>query len=217
MSAGPRVAELTTARLRLRRFTGADLDELAALHGDPAVMRYIDDGRPVPREVVAEQTLPEILREYGELPEGLGHRAIEERLGAGSALGGASEPGGTGGRFVGWVSLLPPSSVGLEQGDAVELGYRLHPALWGRGYAGEAARAVVDEAFTFDDGVERIVATTMTVNAGSRRVMEKAGLRYQRTFFVEWPDPIEGSEHGDVVYELTRAQWLSAGGPAARD
>jgi RimJ/RimL family protein N-acetyltransferase len=41
----------------------------------------------------------------------------------------------------------------------------------------------------------------------SRRVMEKAGLTYVRTFHQEWPHRIEGEEHGDVEYALTKADW----------
>lgn len=55
---------LETERMTLRRFTEADVDDLAALHGHPAVMRRIDDGRPVPRAVVQDRTVPQILREY---------------------------------------------------------------------------------------------------------------------------------------------------------
>ena len=53
----------------------------------------------------------------------------------------------------------------------------------------------------------------MVVNRGSRRVMEKAGLRLVRRFHRPWPDPIEGDEHGEVEYALTRAEWeeLEAG------
>ncbi len=47
----------------------------------------------------------------------------------------------------------------------------------------------------------------MVVNTGSRRVMEKAGLRYVRTFHQAWPDAIPGDEHGDVEYALTRDEW----------
>jgi RimJ/RimL family protein N-acetyltransferase len=47
----------------------------------------------------------------------------------------------------------------------------------------------------------------MTVNLGSRRVMEKAGLKYVRTFFQDWPEVIEGGEHGDVEYALEKADW----------
>ena len=47
----------------------------------------------------------------------------------------------------------------------------------------------------------------MAVNTASRRVMEKAGMRLVRTFHQEWPDRIEGDEHGDVEYALDRADW----------
>jgi len=47
----------------------------------------------------------------------------------------------------------------------------------------------------------------MTVNTGSRRVMEKIGLRFIRTFHLPWPETIEGTEFGDVEYALTRSQW----------
>ena len=58
-------------------------------------------------------------------------------------------------------------------------------------------------------GVERVVAFTMVVNVASRRVMEKAGLKYVRTFHQAWPDHIEGEEHGDVEYALTRSEWCN--------
>lgn len=176
--------------MTLRRFVEADVDELAGLHGDPAVMRRIDDGRPVPRVVVEEEQLPRILGEYGELPVGLGCFAAVER---------------SSGDFLGWVSLRPATSVGLDGG--TELGYRMLPAVWGLGYATEGARALVRHAFT-ELGVDRIVATTMTVNTASRRVMEKAGLSLVRTFFEDWPEPIEGAEHGDVEYAVTRETWI---------
>ena len=47
----------------------------------------------------------------------------------------------------------------------------------------------------------------MTVNAASRRVMEHCGLRFVRTFHLEGLVPIEGSDQGDVEYELTKAEW----------
>jgi RimJ/RimL family protein N-acetyltransferase len=176
--------------VRLRRFTPGDVDALAALHGDPDVMRHIDDGRPVPRAVVEEETLPRILREYDELPEGLGQFAAEA-------------PG-----FAGWFALRPAESTGLDPLD-VELGYRLAPSCWGRGLGTAGARLLVTRAFT-ELGLDRVVATTMTVNTASRRVLEKAGLRHVHTFHTEWPDPIPGAEHGDVVYALTRGEYAAA-------
>jgi RimJ/RimL family protein N-acetyltransferase len=105
-----------------------------------------------------------------------------------------------GGAFVGWFGLRP--SAGRDR----ELGYRLRRACWGRGLATEGARALVDLAFAHL-GASRVWAQTMRVNTASRRVMERCGLRYVRTFFDQWPEPIEGSDEGDVEYALTRHEW----------
>ena len=53
----------------------------------------------------------------------------------------------------------------------------------------------------------RVFAHTLTVNTASRRVLEKCGLTLVRTFPYEWADPIEGSEHGEVEYALTKPEW----------
>lgn len=178
---------METERMTLRRFTAADVDNLYALHNDPAVMRYLNGGKPTPREVIEHETLPWILSLY-ERYEHFGRWAAIER--------------GTG-EFMGWFGLRPPNDATLNK---VEMGYRLRRAVWGRGLATEGARALVHWAFS-DWGVQRVSAQTMTVNVASRRVMEKAGLRYVRTFFAEWPEVIEGSELGDVEYALTRSEW----------
>jgi RimJ/RimL family protein N-acetyltransferase len=103
------------------------------------------------------------------------------------------------GAFVGWIALKPT-------GKGLELGYRLKREYWGRGYATEGSRALIDHAFT-DLGAERIYAETMAVNVRSRRVMEKAGLRFVRVFHLTWDDPLPGYEEGEVEYELLREQW----------
>lgn len=64
-----------------------------------------------------------------------------------------------------------------------------------------------------DLGVERVFAHTLAVNVGSRRVLEKSGLRLVHTSPYEGPDVIEGAEHGEVEYALTRLEWEA--GPAA--
>ena len=50
----------------------------------------------------------------------------------------------------------------------------------------------------------------MAVNSGSRRVMERAGPRYVRTFHLEWEHPLPGTEHGEVEYAVTRDEWAAA-------
>ncbi|WP_078877542.1 GNAT family N-acetyltransferase [Streptomyces sp. 150FB] len=175
-------AALLTPRLRLRPFTDTegDLDLLVALDNDEGVKRFIDGGKPLAREAARRDVLPRVL--------GRGFRAAEER---------------STGEWLGWFCLEPLSGSGWE---TVELGYRLRRTAWGRGYATEGARALVATAFG-TLGTQRVVGRTMTVNTGSRRVLEKAGLRYVRTFFEEWPETIEGSEHGDVEYAVSREEW----------
>ncbi|MGI5150482.1 GNAT family N-acetyltransferase [Plantactinospora sp. CA-294935] len=178
---------LTTPRLVLREFTGADVDNLVALDADPEVMYFINGGRPTPREYVEQVVLPRWLRYYRESP-GLGFWAVEERAS---------------GEFLGWFHLRPGEG---HPADEPELGYRLRRSAWGRGYATEGSRALIDKAFA-EQGVRRVLAETMVVNTASRRVMEKSGLRLVRVFHADWPDRIPGDEHGDVEYALDRADW----------
>ena len=101
------------------------------------------------------------------------------------------------GEFVGWYALVPH-----DRGE-YEIGYRLRRAMWGRGLATEGTRALVDAAFD-RLGATRIWAQTMAVNARSRAVMERCGLRHVRTFHLDFDDPIPGTEEGEVEYELRR-------------
>jgi RimJ/RimL family protein N-acetyltransferase len=176
----------------LRRFTPDDVDNLRELDSDPAVMHYINGGRPTPREEIAEDVLPAFLRYYQRFP-GYGFWAAVEK---------------STGQFLGWFHFRPRENDALDE---PELGYRLRASAWGKGYATEGSRALIHKGFT-EFGVRRVVAETMAVNTASRRVMEKSGLRFVRAFHQEWPDRIEGDEHGDVEYALTRYDWeLSQG------
>jgi RimJ/RimL family protein N-acetyltransferase len=186
-----------TDRLYIRRFTLDDLPLLVELDSDPEVMRFLTGGRPTPAETVRREVLPAILRDYLRFP-GFGKWAAIERAS---------------GAFVGWLALKPAGGgrAGPLPITEVELGYRLRRAYWGRGYASEGARALLRLAFTHPS-VDRVFAETMTVNVASRRVMEAVGLRLVRTFHLQWDDPIDGVEHGEVEYELRRADWVA--GPA---
>jgi RimJ/RimL family protein N-acetyltransferase len=87
-----------------------------------------------------------------------------------------------------------------------DLGYRLLQRQWRKGYATAGARELV--RYGFDDiGLDRIIAQTLSVNAGSRAVMERVGLTYVRTFPTSMAAPVEGIEEGEVEYEMTREQW----------
>ncbi|MFJ3104264.1 GNAT family N-acetyltransferase [Streptomyces sp. NPDC086835] len=178
---------LETGRLTLRAFTDVDAGEVRGIIDDAEVMRYINGGRPSAPGEVERELMPRLLHRY-RCFGGPGFWVAEER---GS------------GRFLGWFVFRPESEDSSRE---VELGYRLGRAAWGRGLATEGSLALIHKGFS-ELGVERVTANTMTVNTRSRRVMEKVGLRFVRTFFEEWPEQIEGSELGDVEYALTREEW----------
>ncbi|MCI2423541.1 GNAT family N-acetyltransferase [Saccharopolyspora sp. K220] len=181
-----------TERLVLREVEPDDADAIFSLNNDAEVMRFLNGGASADRAQIAGELIPSYLAGYQRFG-GLGRLAAIEKAGD---------------RFVGVFKFQPTDDGPLDE---VELGYRLHRSVWGRGYATEGSLALIRKGFT-ELGLGRIWAKTMTVNRRSQRVMQKAGLRYVRTFFEEWPEgPIEGSEHGDVEYELTRDEWLAMG------
>jgi RimJ/RimL family protein N-acetyltransferase len=184
---------LETERLLLRYAVAADADDLLRLNSDPQVIRYLT-ARPATRASIETEVLPRLM--VGA--DGRDPRiwiAIEKPSNA----------------FIGGFALEPSDDGPADEG---ELGYRLLPAAWGKGLATEGARALIAKGFN-DLGLKRVWGETMAVNLGSRRVMEKAGLNYVRTFHLEWEDPLEGVEQGEVEYALTRDEWLGADGRGA--
>jgi RimJ/RimL family protein N-acetyltransferase len=159
---------LETPRLIMRQFTKDDVDNLFDLNSDPEVMRYINGGRPTPREVIRDEIIPFHLAVYDRL----------DRLGTWAAESSAT------GEFLGWFHFRPGPSTDITN---IDLGYRMRRSAWDKGYATEGSRALISRGFT-DLGVERVFGHTMTVNTASRRVMEKCGLTLVRT------SPYEGAD-----------------------
>jgi RimJ/RimL family protein N-acetyltransferase len=172
---------LSTARLVLRPFCAADADALAALNGDPEVMRYITGGKPIPRDETVHEILPAFMAPRGRLARWVW--AAEEK---------------TLRELAGWFSLRPRAGGPATE---AELGYRLVRRVWGRGLATEGAAALIAAGFA-ELALTRIFAHTMAVNRASRRVLEKAGLSLVKTFYGVWSDPIPGAELGEVEYEI---------------
>lgn len=175
---------LETGRLRLRRITADDLDNLVSLDSDPEVMRFLG-GRPTSRDWWRDEALPRILAYY-DRGDDLGYWAVAE-IGTGA--------------FLGWVFFRPhrdfdpPAPVDRS---GIEVGYRLRREAWGHGYATEACRALIARGFD-EIGISRVYAETMSTNTASRRVMEKCGLRHVATF------------EDEVQYALTAEEWATNG------
>ena len=101
------------------------------------------------------------------------------------------------GDIVGEAGLKPFEGGGLD----VELGYAFGTVYWGRGYATEAGRAILSEAFG-PLGLERVVAVTRDDNQGSQHVLDKLG------FTANGRRKVYG---GDFVY-FVRERGVDSGG-----
>ena len=173
---------LETDRLTLKPLTDDDLPHLVALNGDVEVMRFITGRALSPAEVAAD--LPRL--------------TVSER---GLGLWSGTDAHG----FAGvWFLVADPDDLA-----AAEIGWRLPSSRWGRGLAVEGARALLTHAFE-SLGAQRVWAETMAVNTRSRAVMERLGMRHTGTEVRHWEDPIPGWEQGEVVYELSRPDWLTS-------
>lgn len=173
---------LTTERLVLRPFALDDAADVTRLVSD----RRIADTTlniPHPYDEGTAAAWIGTHAEVAERDEGL-TLAVTERAS---------------GRIVGAVglSITRPHRRG-------ELGYWTAVDQWGRGYATEASRTMLDHAFGALD-LSRVVAHCLTRNEGSWRVMEKLGMQREgrlRQHFVKW-DVLE-----DVwLYGILREEW----------
>jgi len=85
----------------------------------------------------------------------------------------------------------------------IEIGYRLVPDFWNKGYATEAAQAVRECGFATWK-LERLISLIHPDNVASRRVAEKNGMTLERaTTFKGFPTQ---------VFAINRAQWLEQRG-----
>jgi len=153
---------LVTDRLVLRRFRPDDRGPFARINADEEVTRYLSG--PMSR-AESDAFVDRIDQHWAAW--GYGLYAVEHR---------------TDGDLLGFVGL----SHHRAQPHAVEVGWRLAVAAWGRGLATEGARAVVRVAFG-DIGLDSLVSITTDENMASRRVMDKLGFRYVRHIpFERW-------------------------------
>jgi RimJ/RimL family protein N-acetyltransferase len=194
---------LRTDRLLLVPLADRHLELEVELDSDPEVLRYLTGRAHSRDEVIASHGRRMAMA--GRV-DGLGHWMAFTSVGEAPPL---TEDDG---EFVG-LMMLPPAH-GPDQPDdptVADLGYRLLRRHWRKGFASEASRTLLRHAFD-TVGQSRVIAQTMAVNAGSRGVLEAVGMRYVRTFFPPWEDPLPGAEQGDVEYEMTRQMWHARSG-----
>ena len=174
--------EIETERLLLRRFRPQDAGLMyERVWTDPVVMRFVQPtGWPYTREE-SGAFLSRVNRFFDE--HGFGQWAVEHRAE---------------GRLLGYCGLKF-----LHKSEEVELLYGLDKEFWGRGLATEAARAAL--RFGFEEAhLAQIVAVALPDNAGSLRVLEKAGMRYE--------GPARHYDFDVARYTLRREEFKPDGG-----
>jgi RimJ/RimL family protein N-acetyltransferase len=106
------------------------------------------------------------------------------------------------------ASGLTVGDVGLcwvsERDRTAEIGFTFAPRYQGRGFATEAAGALVDWAFTAA-GLHRVIGRTEARNAASARVLEKLGMRREAHLVEnEW---VKGEWQSELVYAVLDREW----------
>lgn len=179
MNAGVPVIE--TMRLILREWRDGDIEPLGRILADPAVTRYLFDGKPLN----ADETLAAYRRRQTSWRErGLGLWAVELK---------------ETGELIGWAGL---QHVDFEEGfvGEVEVAWTLGERWWRHGYATEAAEASLRHAFS-ELSLERVYGFHAPANVRSERVMARLGME-PAGVTVDVRDAAESK-----VRVLTKAAW----------
>ncbi len=141
---------IQTRRLVIRHYTPRDLRDVAAMLGDPRVFWWL------PRPLDLEGSRSWLEEEMAYARRGDGRLAVALR---------------SSGRVIGGTALLPRD---MPWGREYEVGYHLAADKWGKGYATEAARAMLDEARS--RGLRRVVAFIHRGNTRSQAVARRLGM-----------------------------------------
>jgi ribosomal-protein-alanine N-acetyltransferase len=158
--------ELETPRLVLRRFVFDDAPFVLGLLNEPSFIENIGD-----KGVRTLEDAERYLRD--------GPMAMYERYGFGLWHTARKSDGAA----VGMCGLLRRDTL-----PDADVGYAYLPAFWGQGYAFEAAEATLRHgARKF--GLQRVLGVVSPGNAGSIRVLEKLGLRFERMFPMHAGEP----------------------------
>ncbi len=176
--------ELTTSRLLVRRFAASDAPGLHAYLSRPEAVRF----EPYPVQSLADCERLAI------------ERAVSPDFWAVCLR--------DSGELIGNLYLHRCEPLAWR---TYELGYVFHPDHWGRGYATEAAAALVSSCFE-DQGAHRIEARCDPVNAASWRLLERLGFRREGCLLqnASFVDDADGNPvwKDTYLYAMLAAEWV---------
>ena len=165
---------LQTKRLRVRGFRDSDRPAVEEWFQDPSVMQYS-------MGVMGEDEIRQwLVASIENASEPTGHFALVLR---------------ETGECIGYVGL--DLDIPLPVETKTVIGYRLRSKFWGRGYATEVVRALLDYAFS-ELQVSQVCATIDPANLASIRVAEKAGMLRAGTVM------LEGYTYPDILYTIEK-------------
>lgn len=171
-------------RLSYRLLTDsvADAELLWQLDQNPLVMKFITRGKATTRQEMQDRFLPR-LRAYRNPECGWGLWGVMSKR--------TDE-------FLGWILIRPMGFFDGERDDRnLEIGWRFHQSVWGKGYATEAARAVA-VALISNDQCDHLSAVALPENTASLQVMQNLGLKYLHT-----------TDHDDEEYGVYQLAYYS--------
>lgn len=178
---------IVTERLLLRRWQLSDLELFAAINRDSVVMALM------PKLLSVDETRADIEKKNTHIDKhGFGRYAcvLQET-----------------GELIGAVGINIPDFE-AHFTPCVEIGWRLSAKHWGKGYATEAAKAVLKNGFE-EHGLKKIVSFTVPHNVRSLRIMEKLGMKRDETG--DFHHPLLPHDHPlslHVLYRITKEDWL---------
>jgi RimJ/RimL family protein N-acetyltransferase len=182
------IMHLQTDRLILRPFEAGDLKPFSHINADPEVMRFF----PAPQ--TSEETAQMLARWADKQTRyGYGFAAVETRHDK---------------QLIGMAGLSRLED-GVPIAPCSEIGWRLTPSAWHKGYATEAARAWL--AYGFDTlGLSEIFSYTPRLNLASQRVMQRIGMQHAQALDFEYPALPEGHAlRPMVVYRLPSQTYVA--------
>jgi ribosomal-protein-alanine N-acetyltransferase len=155
---------LETERLILRELLPTDAEAMFELDSNPEVHTYLGN-KPITELQQARDVIAIVRQHY--IDNGIGRWATIEKAS---------------GQFIGWSGLKFIREYENNHINFYDVGYRLMPKYWGKGYATEAAKAAIQYGFEQLNANE-IIGSANVENTRSRRALEKCGLTFIEQFY----------------------------------
>ncbi|MEW9836675.1 GNAT family N-acetyltransferase [Mesorhizobium marinum] len=181
---------IRTERLVLRNWEDRDRDLFHRINSDEQVMAFF----PFRRDRQAADAVMDAMRREIDR-DGYGWTAVEIAAS---------------GECIGFTGLHGAEVAGVAPPGSIEIGWRLAPEFWGKGYVTEAAEALL--AFGFQTlGLDEVISFAVHDNVRSLAVMERLGMR--RDPSGDFDHPLVPDSRPDLkrhaLYRIARSDWLS--------